>query len=178
MARQLLNLARMTTVLAGTAGATACVIPPNAELEQQDAGHRAPPVIVSSGPGDFAVPGPLILERGSDEDIVLTVVDNDLESDLYVRMYVNYPDDTSVRAECQVGPSGERERIIECPTRRLCDGVADEDTSRQFLEALVANRAFLPDNHEEAESQDPNRALPDDAGFSFRAWMLICLEDD
>lgn len=177
MARPLLSTAVMTAIATGHA-TTACVIPPSAELEEEDEGFGSPPVIVASGPSDFALPGPIILDRDSDEDIVLTIVDNDLEKDLFIRMYVNYPDDVSVRANCAAPPSGERERIVECPTRNLCDGVSEGDESRQFLEAMVADQPFLPDNDEAAEGQDPNRALPEGTGHSYRAWMLICLEDD
>lgn len=154
------------------------MIPPSAELEEDDEAFGSPPVIAASGPSEFAAPGPIILERGSEEDIVLTILDNDVEESSHVRMFVNYPDDVAVRAECEAPPTGERERIVECPMRNLCDGVPDEDESRQFLEAVVADRDFLPDNHEDATDQPANRALPPAAGFSFRAWMLICLEDD
>jgi hypothetical protein len=165
----------MRWMLAGGVAASSCVIPPDLELDEVDGGAGSPPVIVSSGPSpEFSVPGPLVLERNDSRDITLTVEDHDIDDDLYVRMFVDYPADTATRAACRVGPTGEVDRIIECPTERLCEGVDDQDTSRHFLEAMVADREFLADNNPDAEDQEPNRALPDDAGYSFRAWMISC----
>jgi hypothetical protein len=179
MARPLLNASVMRWMLASGAAATSCVIPPNLELDEVDGGTGSPPVIISSGPSpEFSVPGPLVLERNDSRDITLTVEDLDIDDDLYVRMFVNYPVDTAVRAECQVGPTGSTTRVIECPTARLCEGVDDQDTSRHFLEAMVADRAFLADNNPEARLQEPNRALPGEAGYSFRAWMISCTPAD
>ncbi len=183
MARALLGISAMTWMLAGGAAATSCVIPPNLELDEVDGGLGASPVIVAVGAQldtDFSLPGPLILDRGGDERLTLTIADSDLAADHYVRLFVNYPDDTAVRGDCQGGPSGERERIVECPARSLCDGVDDQDTSRQFVEAMVSDRPFLPDNHPDLDDnpQPLNRAVPGDAGYSFRAWLIICTEAD
>jgi hypothetical protein len=177
MARPLLTLCVMGWMMTGGAAATSCVIPPNLELDEVDGGVGAAPRIDSVGAQldtNFSLPGPLVLDRGSEERLILTIFDNDISDEHYVRIFVNYPQDPAVRASCQSGPSGELLRIIDCPARSLCDGVDDQDTSRQFVEAIVSDRPFLADNHPDAQSQPQNRALPTDAGFGFRAWLLIC----
>jgi hypothetical protein len=177
MARPLLTLCVMGWMTTGGAAATSCVIPPNLEPDEVDGGIRASPRIDSVGAQldtDFSLPGPLVLDRGSDERLILTISDHDFNDEHYVRIFVNYPQDPVHRVECQGAPSGDLVRIIDCPARSLCDGVDDQDTSRQFVEAMVSDRPFLPDNHPDVVGQPQNRAVPADAGYNFRAWMLIC----
>jgi len=158
---------------AGTAG---CVVPPPLEIGGADAGSSANPAIVRAAPNELAFPGVMTVDRGDQRRLSLTLTDADLDDTLYVRIYVNYalPTQDSPKSDCSAPPSGELTRIADCSIASLCNQVDETDTSRQFVEAMVADRAFLSSSDPRAEGQPPFRALPEDAAYSFRSWLMIC----
>jgi hypothetical protein len=151
-----------------------CVVPVPLELETADAGPTALPELVSAAPGEFDFPGPLTLDHGDQRRMSLTVRDRDLEDTLYVRMYVDYglATQTNFVSDCVAVPSGALTRIADCSTSAICNSVVDTD--KHVLQAMVADREFLPTSDPRADGQDEFRALPIDAAFNFRDWQLTC----
>jgi hypothetical protein len=175
----LVTTAPLATAAAATATG-ACVIPVPLELEENDAGPTSPPVILSASPPELAFPGPITLELSDQRRLGLTVRDQDREDTLYIRFFVNYTDQspTSTRADCVVPPPLplSETRVADCSIANICR----EDlvgSTEHFLEAMVADREFLPDNDPRSEGQPAFRALPADAAYSFRSWKLICQTD-
>lgn len=156
-----------------------CILPPELEPGSFDAGPSSSPVILSSGPApDFQFPGPLILDRQDSRTLSLTVLDNDVEDIIHVRLYIDYgrPDPEPAYAECQAASTGERTRVLACPMNSICNPIEATDQGDHLLEAMVADREFLADSDPAAEGQALFRALeePSLAGFSFRSWQLSC----
>ena len=161
--------------LAAAALFVGCVYPAPLELDTPDAGPSAWPRIISASPAEFAFPGVVHLERGDDRQIVLTIADEDIDDNLHVRFFVDYDNpDVSVRAECAASPSGERNRLANCRTASLCSSIDVGDTQPHILEAMVSDREFLNDSNPLAEGQPPFRAVPDNAAYSLRAWVMEC----
>ncbi len=159
-----------------SAGSSGCVVPPPLEIGGADAGPSANPAIVSASPSELAFPGVMTVDRGDQRRLSLTLTDADLEDTLYVRIYRDYglPVQDSSKSDCSAPPSGELTRIADCSIASLCNGVDETDTSRKFVEAMVADRPFLSASDPRAEGQPPFRALPEDAAYSFRAWLMVC----
>lgn len=181
MAWRLLGVAGMPAValaLALSAG-TGCVIPPDLEPDDGDAGPSATPVIVEAGPApDFSLPGPIVLDRSDPRRLSLILRDTDVNDVLYVRLYVDYnrPVPTPAWAECQAAPTGDPVRIAECPVSALCTPIGETDTENHVLEAMVADRPFISDGDPAAVGQPPYRALDDAtrASSSLGAWLMRC----
>jgi hypothetical protein len=164
----------------------ACILPPDLDASEADAGPSSPPVILSASPADaFAFPGPLRIVREDSPNMQLEAIDNDVNDSLYVRMYRDYEREqanfmpTSPLVFCQApGPSQSRERSITCTqTSALCTFVDLEDTSEHIIEVMIADQPFIDDSEPEADGQPPFRALqnPGIASYSIRAWTMRCL---
>lgn len=155
-------------VLAALAG---CVIPPPLEREEErDAAVNSIPVVVGLDPS-YPSPGPIAITRQHQETMSLTVRDNDLGDTLWIYFFVdyNYPDPVPHLNSCQISVN-ELDRTLTCPLNALCafeDGPPDQI---HFLEAMVTDRALLP------EGEPIYRALPPGAGVSYRAWLMTCIE--
>jgi len=155
-----------------------CVWPAPLDIAQADAGPGSPPVIVASGPApEFSFPGPLVLDRSDNPLLSLTILDNETDEELFVRLYVDYglPDQKPARSGCVIPPSGQVERVGECALTPVCGDIAAEDETDHFLEAMVADRRFLEETDRPPE-QAPHRGLPVDAAYSIRAWTVRCLQ--
>jgi hypothetical protein len=155
-----------------------CVYPAPLELDSPDAGPSAPPVIIASGPApEFALPGPLFLDRSlPDQTFSLTVVDNDsIDESLFVRLFIDYgmPDQQPASSSCSLPPGEGVERVGECLLSPVCNDIEPEDEELHFLEAVIADRPFLDETARPPE-QPPYRGLPADAAYSVRAWTLAC----
>jgi hypothetical protein len=162
---------------------SACVIPPNLEPDDGDAGPSDTPIILEAQPApDFSFPGPVQLHRPDDRVMSLNLRDADLADVLYVRLYVDYgrPAPTPAWTECQAAPSGEPVRIAACSVSSLCTSIGGTDATDHLLEALVADRPFLSDADPGAVGQPPYRALDDvsRAAWSIRAWVMRCDTDE
>jgi len=170
--------------LAATAAASSggCVIPPDLEPAGADAGPSTTPVILGAQPAEFAFPGPMVLDRGVDRPLTLEVADDDLGDTIYVQLYVDYNREvtggvpTPAWASCQAAATGQVTRFVECPTQALCTPIAEADLGDHVLEAMVADRPFIPDSDPLAAGQPPYRALaePGRAAYSFRSWVMRC----
>lgn len=161
----------------GVAGSAGCVWPAPLNIEGADAGPGAPPVIVASGPAPgFSLPGPLVLDRSDNPLLSMTIRDNDVDEELFVRLYIDYgiTEQRPARSGCVVPPSGSVERVGECAVTPVCGDIASDDESEHLLEAMVADRAFLEETDRPPE-QPPHRGLPADAAYSIRAWLVRCL---
>jgi hypothetical protein len=169
----------MCVAVALGVGGAACVIPPNLEPDDGDAGPSASPIIVEAGPApDFSFPGPITLQRTDLRRLSLTLRDDDVADNLYVRLYVDYgrPDPTPALDDCQAAPSGAAVRIVECGVSRLCTPIDTADQDFHVLEAMVADRPFIPDGDPAAFGQAPYRALAEAkrASSSLRSWVMRC----
>lgn len=146
-----------------------CVIPPPLERETgRDAQVNSIPVIVEVDP-NFPTPGPIAVKRTEQEPMSLTVRDLDVEDTIWVYFYVdyNYPQAEPSLNQCQSSVQSI-DRVLTCPLFALCafeDGPADE---LHILEAMVTDRELLP------VGEPQYRALPADAGVSFRTWVMTC----
>lgn len=170
------TLHTMVWMIAGCA-AWGCVVPAPLNIEGSDAGPGSPPVIVASGPAPaFSLPGPLVLDRSDNPLLSLTVRDNEVDEELFVRLYVDYGinGQRPARSGCVIPPSGQIERVGECSVTPVCGDVPDDDEDEHLLEAMVADRRFLEETDRPPE-QPPQRGLPEDASYSIRAWVFRCL---
>ena len=158
-----------------------CVLPADLEPDVADAGPSSPPVVVGvSPPETYRLPGPIVVSREDSPLMGLIVRDNDVTDTLYVRLYVDYGangpmDARPPRASCLEAANGTTERRVQCMTLALCSDIDPDDTETHVLEAMVADREFLPDNAP-SMGQPLFRALADRerAGFSFVSWVMTC----
>lgn len=146
-----------------------CVIPPPLEREDQDAALNSSPVLTGLDPR-YPSPGPIAVSPDL-EPMVLTVRDIDVGDTVWIYFYVdyNYPDPVPHLNSCQSAVSAI-ERPMNCPINALCafdDGPPDQI---HFLEAMITDRALLPDG------EPLYRALPEGTGVSFRSWLMTCAE--
>jgi hypothetical protein len=181
MARSLLEVWGMTFLLAGVLALSlvACVYPAPLELDTPDGGPSSVPLIISASPSEFAFPGAITLDRGDQRRLFLSLNDNDLEDTLHVRLYVDYgrPNENSQSGECAAAAAGEKTRVADCSISSLCTAIDPGDTSQHVLEALVADREFLLESNPLADGQPAFRALPSNAAFSIRSWLMECNPD-
>lgn len=180
MARPMLRqpaVAVPLAIAAALATGSGCLLPPDLEPSDPDAGLSSPPVILSASPPEFAFPGPMILDRQDERTMSLTVQDNDVEDVVYVRLYVDYDEAPGpAYAECQAASTGERTRVVACPLNSICTPLAATDTDDHQLEAMVADREFIANSDPAAEGQPLFRALrqSEQAAYSFRSWLFRC----
>ena len=157
-----------------------CVLPADLEPAGADAGPSSPPVILSANPPEYAFPGPIVISRVDPPVMVLDAIDNDVSDSLYVKLYVDYgrPVPQPAFGECQSGldDAGSRQRTIRCQTNSLCNSIDPEDNGNHVLEAMIADRQFLPLGDPAAALQPAFRALSDwpKAGYSLSSWVMQC----
>jgi hypothetical protein len=162
------SVARPLLLVVGMAGsATACFIPVPLELDQQDAGPSAPPVLESVSPPEFAPPT-MVVEPADQRRLLLTLRDVDLDDTLFVQIYIDYakPNPNNFVASCTALPNGDQIRVADCSTANLCQQISD--TEEHLFEIMVADREFLD------EGEPAFRALPETAASSIRGWEIVC----
>jgi hypothetical protein len=163
----------LVACLSGTVG---CVIPPDLQQRQQDAGANAPPIVVSvrDDNEEYPSPGPKSFVRGIGTARV-TVFDVDASDTLYVQMFVQYDRDnpTPPRSTCPPVPppamAGNLERVTVCDVRALCT-TDDHQNGNLFLEIEVYDRQ--PGNNGEPVFRD----LPEGGQKSARSYLMACEE--
>lgn len=157
-----------------------CVLPADLEPAGADAGPSSPPVIVLANPPEYAFPGPIVVSRENPPVMVLEAIDNDVSDALFVKLYVDYgrPVPQPAFGECQSGldDAGSRQRTIRCQTNSLCNSIDPLDDGNHVLEAMIADREFLPLGDPAAALQPAFRALYDwpRAGYSLSSWVMQC----
>lgn len=164
-------VARSAVWLAAPVLLTGCPIPPPLETDERpDAAPNSPPVILSASPDEFAIPGPILLERGDQRRLTLTVHDNNVGDTSYVYFYRDYLQDkpTPSLAECR-STEPTVQRLVDCGTSTLCAGLSDTDKTEFFLEAIVADAEKL------GEGEPAFRAFPKGVNFTRVAWVMSCL---
>lgn len=182
MARPLLPLIAALLLSGAIVGGSACVIPPDLQPAEADAGPSSPPVVVSVQPSpDFAQPGPIVLARPDNRVLVLDVHDNDIGDSTFVRFYVDYnvpPLNVPLPplADCQTPSTDQVERLVSCSVNALCNSIEPTDTGNHVLQAMVADRPFIADSDPRAEGQPAYRAVEDPlrAAYSFATWTMQC----
>ncbi len=155
---------------------TGCILPISLEVETTDAGFSSPPIIDSAA-APFEFPGPLQLVRDDvGAEISLTVLDNDLDDSLFVRLFVDYDPESGsgLATDCTAPPSGTRSRVVVCPTANICPQIDLGDTDSHALEAVVTDREFLLGDDPDAVTQPPFRAFALDSGHAIRGWSITC----
>jgi hypothetical protein len=167
-----------SSLSAAVVAPAACVLPPPLEIESLDAGLSAAPVILAAKP--LAFPGPIVIQRGDQNTrLSLEIHDPDVNDSLFVRLYVDYgiPGQNNFKSSCSLAASPtsrEPLRTVDCSVSTLCNDVPETDTALHFLEAMVSDRQFLESSDPRARTQPLFRAVPEDAGYSFRAWLMQC----
>lgn len=151
---------------------TGCPIPPPLETDLVDAAPQSPQVILSASPEDFAIPGPIVLDRGDQRRLTLTVQANPGETS-YVYFYRNYLNDSPTPSigDCRA-TEDTVERIVDCGTSTFCAGLSDTDDEVHLLEALVANAEKL------GEGEPAFRAFPDGVTPTRVSWLMTCNPPD
>jgi len=159
---------------------SACPIPFPSEVEQApDAGPNSTPVIVRASPDDLDFPGPLVgVERGDQRIVTLHIKDSDVGDTLYVRMYRDYAEQfpTPFVDQVEVPVTGVVERTRDVGLATWCAGLDPLDQDFHYLEAIVADRAFLDCATQpgDCESQPQFRELPAAAEASGVSWTIKC----
>ena len=182
MARPLLPSLAILLLYGAMVGGSGCVIPPDLQPAEADAGPSSPPVVVSAQPSpEFAQPGPMVLTRPDNRVLVLTVDDNDVADSTFVRLYVDYNRSPNFvplppLADCQTALTNQVERLVSCSVNALCNGIEPTDTGAHVLEAMVADRPFIADSDPRAQEQPLYRALsdPQRAAYTFASWTMSC----
>jgi len=165
------TLARFV-LLIGVAVLTACVSPPNLQLDQPDAGENAAPIITSvsnAAAVELVEPGPVTIERGRGA-LAIRLRDADVTDTLNVRLYVDYnrPDPTPARAACRVAPGTTVQRTTTCDISGVC--TAADIGAQRLLWIEVFDRELL-------EAGQPRfRAMPAGGASSKWVFMLQCQE--
>ena len=165
-----MTLALLLTVSAG------CILLQDLEVESNDAGVSSPPVIESAGT-PFEFPGPFTLARDDvDSEISLTLLDNDTDDTLHVRLFLDYDiaSGAFLVSDCTAPASGTRERVVRCPADRICTPLDSADTSQHVLEVVVTDRDWLTAGSPDAEAQPPLREIAPDANRIIRGWSMSC----
>lgn len=163
----------MLALALGCVGGASCVIPPALDPEQDvDAAVNSIPVIVKLD-SNFPSPGPIPIKKpGTGEEqepMTITVRDLDVQDTVWIYIYVdyNYPNPLPHLSSCQSSVS-QFDRDLTCPLNTLC-AFADQ-RALHFLEAMVTDRELLP------QGEPLFRALPPNAGVSYRSWLMVCTE--
>lgn len=172
MARQLLQIGVMVSVLAlASLDLTACVIPLPFE-ETQDAGGPAnapPEILVSSA--DPSMLEQQTIETGASARIFkVTVRDNDAEDTLYLRVFRNYdvaPDSAVSEITINKPLEGTSDRIFEINTNTWCTGQVGADAI--VFEVVVTDRKFRP-----LDEEPLFRATEPGAGVARSYWIGRC----
>jgi hypothetical protein len=172
VARPLLRLMVMAAWSAAWLAApvvlTGCPIPPPLETDLVDAAPDSPQVILSASPEDFAIPGPIVLDRGDPRRMTLTVQARPGETS-YVYFYRNYFQDSPTPSigDCRA-TEDTSERIVDCGISTFCAGLSDTDDAVYLLEAVVANTEKL------GEGEPAFRAFPAGVTFTRVSWLMTC----
>jgi len=119
-----------------------------------------------------------LAEGGVRDFSVGRVWDNDTQDTIYLRWFINYDENSSVRGQSRVDPSGTRERSPWTWTLNICGQLRDlaRETEREhLLEVVLSDREFLTGPAEVLL----NRTLPADARIRTVFWRLkvqgVCL---
>lgn len=152
----------------------ACVIPPDLDIADPDGGVQPSPRITASGPApEFSMPGPLVLDRGDERFLSLTIEHADVDDTLEIRFYVDYelPDPTQYVSDCVSASNGQLERIKDCPTATICSSVTDFEATH-ILTAMIVDQPFLPVG--QGVEQPLYREVPPGTGSDISFWTLKC----
>ena len=150
------------------AALSACVIPPPLEGDDTvDGGMNSFPTIVEIDP-KFPTPGPITVSQQDQQEMSFKVRDENLDDTIWIYLFRDYayPDPTPHLSSCQ-STVAELERDLTCPLNRLCGFVSGPDQIH-VLEAMATDRELLSDG------EPLYRSLPDEAGYSFRSWLMTC----
>lgn len=147
---------------------SACLIPPQLDPEgTADAGLNAFPALIEIDP-NFPAPGPITVSQQDQRDMSFRVRDTDVNDTIFVYLFrdYNYPAPTPHLSFCS-DASNELVRDLTCKLNRLC-GFTDGTDTVHVLEAMITDRELSGDG------EPLFRALPEDAGYSFRTWLMTC----
>jgi hypothetical protein len=153
---------------------TGCIIPPSLAVDNQDAGIDSPPAITSvrSTTQELDEPGPVefvVAPAAQDQSIDLSLIDSDVDDTLYVRVFVNYFDDspTAPRATCTAATTGTPVRTTTCNLQALCLQ-ADIGNANLWMEIVVFDRPVLD------AGTPPFKAMAPGGLSTDRTYNLLC----
>lgn len=152
---------------------TGCLIHPDLQVDNQDAGVNSPPAIlgVRTDDQELPEPGPVIFDRGTGM-FNAELIDTDVDDTLFVRVFVDYTIDspTAPRVSCTAPPNGKPDRTVTCNTNALC---LQADT----LKTVPLNMHVVVFDREPLESGDPPfQAMPTGGLSTGRFYFLTCME--
>jgi hypothetical protein len=156
---------RAAVVIAALAGG--CVIPVGPQFDNPEDNY--PPYVVTSMPpvGDIFTPG--------DREIVVTLSDQNLNDNLFIRFLIDYPGNPAARLllPTQLPPTGELERgTVRVQPR--CDDVGVGSGQHRLMMA-VADRPFLNTfAGDDVDPEAPLDSVPEGAKRIRVFWILFC----
>lgn len=157
-----------------------CPIPfPSEVAGEADAGLNVTPVIVGATPADLAFHGPVVVvDRGDERIVTLTVSDADRGDTLHIRTYRDYEvlDPTPFLNDVEIPVTGEVDRVRDVSLSTWCAGLGPSDEDLHLLVAMVTDRAFLDcgTQPDECAGQPLFRELPETAESSTVSWIIKC----
>lgn len=160
-----------------------CFFSPDLTAEENLITAPYPPVIFSAA-DPFEFPGPLLINRDESRTLSVTVMDNDIEDTIFMRLYVDYLLDNPLPAlsECSAPSSEFEARIITtCSMSAVCNPIpVGGDDEIHILEVLVSDSPFIPDSSPLAEGQPGFRAIEDPVNSIpvIRSWPFRCVENN
>jgi hypothetical protein len=150
-----------------------CVLPPSLSLDKQDAGIDSPPAITSvrSSTQELDEPGPVefnVFPSTTDQTVDLTLIDSDINDNLYIRVFVNYfaSAPTPARVTCSALPSGSPIRTTTCDLSTLCLS-SDQGNPNLWMEIVVFDRPVQ-------DSGTPAYKATDGGLSTDRTYNLLC----
>ena len=160
-----------------------CLFSPDLSVDEDEFTAPYPPVIFSSA-DPFEFPGPLLINRGETRILSVTVLDNDIDDTIFMRLYVDYTLENPLPAlsECSAPSSEFEARILTtCPMSAVCNLIpVGADDELHILEALVSDSPFVTDSDPIAEGQPAFRAIADPVNSTpvVRSWPFRCVENN
>jgi hypothetical protein len=143
-----------------------CVVPPPLTVDN-DGGVNSPPNIIGVTDPSFNArrpPDVITIDNNATQDLTVTIVENDLQDDLVLQLFVDFDPSNDADVNCAAPPPTNppsRTRTTTCVTTNLC---ADDDVGLHTLEIEVYDR---PPN-----LNAPFREFPVDSPGFFSTWTF------
>ncbi len=154
--------------------ASGCLLPsPIFEQDQENHPVWVDDEQISPDPRTIVLADPIDLSTGATQSFsVGTVWDDDVEDTVYLRWFVDYDENQSIRYHDFVRPRGRRERPTHAWELDFCafSDLRRPSRERALIEAVVSDRDFLPD--EDGRPPYDNRLVPDDATTQVVFWWV------
>jgi hypothetical protein len=173
VARPLHGLTPAVPMLVFASLLAGCILPPSLSSGTPDAGQNSPPSIVSvqidlQQLPDFTT---ITEEMGTNDTMVLRLLDTDVGDTLYVGLFVNYTsgNPTPARSACTAPQTGLPERSASCSLNGVCEAQDVNNTVPFDLDVVVFDRMLLD------SGQPRYMAMPSDGLSASYLYKLNCI---